>query len=37
MKVSIINQELFYFDAEKNFGADVDMKYRFNAGLRFAF
>ena len=27
----------FYFDAEKNFGADVDMKYRFNAGLRFDF
>ena len=27
----------FYFDAEKNFGADVDMKYRFNAGLRFEF
>ena len=27
----------FYFDAEKNFGADVDMKYRFNAGFRFDF
>lgn len=27
----------FYFDAEKNFGAEVDMKYRFNAGVRMAF
>lgn len=27
----------FYFDAERNFNADVKMKYRFNAGLRFAF
>ena len=27
----------FYFDAERNFNADVKMKYRFNAGLRFGF
>ncbi len=27
----------FYFDAERNFNADVRMKYRFNAGLRFGF
>jgi outer membrane autotransporter protein len=27
----------FYFDAEKSFCADVDMKYRFNAGIRFEF
>ena len=27
----------FYFDAEKNFGAEVSMKYRFNAGIRMAF
>ena len=27
----------FYFDAERNFGADVQMKYRFNAGLRVTF
>lgn len=27
----------FYFDAERNFHADVKMKYRFNAGLRFGF
>lgn len=27
----------FYFDAERNFKADVRMKYRFNAGLRFGF
>lgn len=27
----------FYFDAERSFHADVDMKYRFNAGIRFEF
>lgn len=27
----------FYFDAERNFNADVSMKYRFNAGFRFGF
>ncbi|WP_303816355.1 autotransporter outer membrane beta-barrel domain-containing protein [Acidaminococcus timonensis] len=27
----------FYFDAERNFNADVRMKYRFNVGLRFGF
>ena len=27
----------FYFDAERNFNADVRMKYRFNAGFRFGF
>lgn len=27
----------FYFDAERSFSADVNMKYRFNAGLRFEF
>ena len=27
----------FYFDAERNFNADVKMKYRFNAGLKFGF
>ncbi|WP_455048207.1 autotransporter outer membrane beta-barrel domain-containing protein [Mitsuokella sp.] len=27
----------FYFDAERNFNADVNMKYRFNAGFRFGF
>uniref|UniRef100_UPI0025E6AF26 autotransporter outer membrane beta-barrel domain-containing protein n=1 Tax=uncultured Megasphaera sp. TaxID=165188 RepID=UPI0025E6AF26 len=27
----------FYFDAEKSFCADIDMKYRFNAGIRFEF
>lgn len=27
----------FYLDAEKNFGADVDMKYRLNIGFRFDF
>lgn len=27
----------FYFDAERNFHADVSMKYRFNAGFRFGF
>lgn len=27
----------FYLDAERSFGSDVKMKYRFNAGLRFEF
>lgn len=27
----------FYFDAERNFNADVNMKYRFNTGFRFGF
>ena len=27
----------FYFDAERNFHADVSVKYRFNAGFRFGF
>lgn len=27
----------FYFDAERSFNADIKVKYRFNAGLRFEF
>lgn len=35
--IHLSNNTQFYFDAEKSFCADVDMKYRFNAGIRFEF
>lgn len=35
--IHLSNNTQFYFDAERSFGADVNMKYRFNAGLRFEF
>lgn len=35
--IHLSNNTQFYFDAERSFGADVNMKHRFNAGLRFEF
>lgn len=35
--IHLEDNKLFYFDAERSFGGDIKMKYRFNTGLRFEF